>query len=121
MKLKVIKIHGRGNYWQECLMLEVLEDFNLGMNLVIKATAADSSEELLNCKDVYWFTEQDVKEGDLIWLYSCTGEDAFSVMNSGITIHTLFWGLPAAVWNDRTDYVVLSEAACVLSRSIAKT
>ncbi len=117
-KLKFIKILGKGNYWQECLVLEVLQDCNIGMHVVIKATFSDSSEEYLNCRDVYWFSQQNAKEGDLIWLYSCTGNDGVLIENSKITIHTLFWGLPAAIWSNGADVVVLAEATDVFGKTV---
>ncbi len=118
MKLELIKILSKGNYWQECLVLEVLQDCDLGMHVVIKANFRDNSGEYLDCKNVYWFSEQSAKEGDLIWLYSCTGKDDCLIRNSKITIHTLYWGLPGAIWHNGADVVVLTEAAQVCGKTV---
>jgi hypothetical protein len=120
MKLKLIKILGKGNYWQECLILEVLQDCDIGMHCLSRLTrvpAPNKSERAAECKDVYVFSNQSVRKGDLIWLYTCNGGDETVIQTAQITIYTFYWGLPGAVWNNE-DGIMLIEAADVTSKLV---
>ncbi len=55
MKLKVQKTYSKGNYRKECVVLEVLEDCEMGRHLVAKAGLSADGKEATRCKQTYWF------------------------------------------------------------------
>ena len=123
MKLKIKKIYGKGNYRNECVVLKVLEDCEMGRHLVAKAGLSDDGKEAMRCKQAYWFPDQQVKKGDFVWLYTrAAGVGELSIWSSTpkSTTYTFFWGLTAEVWDNEWDYIVITEAAMWSGKPVNK-
>ncbi len=114
MKLEVKKIYSKGAYRQECVVLKVLEDCEIGRYLISKAGFSDHGKVAVRCKQAYWFPDQKVKKGDFVWLYTrAAGAGEQDFWNSGpkATTYTFFWGLGMEVWDNEWEYIVIVEAA----------
>lgn len=124
MKLKIKKIYGKGNYRNECVVLKVLEDCDMGRHLISKAGFSDDGlNEVVRCKQAYWFPDLKVKKGDFVWLYTrapAAGEQ--DSWNSGpkSTTYTFFWGLDMEVWDKEWEYIVITEAAMWTGKPVGK-
>ncbi len=114
MKLKVRKIYSKGTYRQECVVLEALEDCEIGRYLISKAGFSEDGKVALRCKQAYWFPDQKVKKGDFVWLYTCAaraGEQNSWSSGPEATTYAFFWGLPMEVWDNDWEYIVIVKAA----------
>jgi hypothetical protein len=86
----------------------------MGRHLISKAGLSEDGKVDVRCKQAYWFSDQKVKKGDFVWLYTRAaraGEQ--NVWSSGpkATTYTFFRGLPMEVWDNEWEYIVIAGAA----------
>lgn len=89
MKLEIFEIKDRG-LPEERIVLKVNEPCDIGRYFVF--TTKVSSERKISIKvlDPFWFPDKEVKKGDLVVLYSKTGQSSFKVNEDQTTSHFYF-------------------------------
>jgi hypothetical protein len=111
-KLRLVKVHARGDQAKEFVELKVLEDCNLADYLVLDTTYNAEKNTITKnpsnkLRHVHWFARKDVKKGDAIYLRTCAGTASTQTQPNDTTIYTLYWGLKEPIWNDEGDKAVL--------------
>ena len=107
MKLHIRSFADAGSFEKERMTLKVLVDTDLGAYAVFFSLASSEGDATAGKKTAYWFPDAKVKAGDLIVLYSKTGERSTKQLTTGHTAHFFYWGLAKAIWN-------IPKAGCAL-------
>lgn len=63
----------------------------------------------IKIRHTYWFPDKNVNKGDLISVWTKSGENKKTTSKSGNPLHRFYWGLESAVWNDEGDCAILFE------------
>jgi len=109
MKAKIISIHSHGDFDKEYVLIQVLEDCDIGKFLVADSTYTSDSQISNKLRHTYWFPDRATEKGDLVSLWTKPGTNTTDKNSSGTTVHRFFWGLKTAVWNNEGDCAVLQE------------
>lgn len=109
MKVKIISLHNRGDFDKEYVLFRVLEDCDIGRYVLADSTYTSDGKVSNKLRHFYWFPDRAVKEGDLIALWTKSGESVITKNDSGTPVHRFFWELKTAIWNDDGDCAVLLE------------
>lgn len=104
MEIEVIKVEKNND--SERLVLQVLEDCNLGAYIVFDSTYNNGVRSNLH-RHSYIFPNQNVKANDYILLYTQQGDSNKYRNRSGTTTWEFFWGLDVNVWNNERDEILL--------------
>jgi hypothetical protein len=109
MNVKILSIHEQGNAEKEYVLLEVVEDCDLGHYGLADTTYTSDGAISNKLRHFFWFPDTDVKKGERIVLRTGIGTNDEYTTNSGKKVHRFFWGLRSAVWNNEGDAAVLFE------------
>ena len=104
VKIKEIIDHGHSD---ERIVLNVIEDIDIGEYLVMDTTYTKDGNVSNKVRHPYWFPDKKIKKGDLVILYSKKGTQSETKNQSGSTSHFFFWGLDSNVWNNDGDCALL--------------
>lgn len=108
MKLKITSIADRGNPEKERIVMRAMSTLDVGLYALVEAGYADSSVNTFT-KDVFWFPDKKIDEGDYVVLYTKSGNDSEKRLESGRRSHFFYWGKPSAKWGTRTMAPVLMQ------------
>lgn len=106
MKVKIRNVSDYDNHEKERLVLDVIEDTDIGEYLVLDTTYTAKGGVSNKARHPYWFPDKKVKKGDIVVLYTKRGKQS-STDNGTYTSHFFYWGLDSSVWNDEGDCAVL--------------
>lgn len=109
MDVKIISVHGQGDFDSEYVLLQVTADCDVGKYQLCDTTYTDDDKVSNKLRHTYWFPDKAVKKGDLVSLWTKSGKNTTAKNNSGTTIHRFYWGLGKAVWNNDGDCAVLQQ------------
>lgn len=109
MKVEIISVHNQGNYEEEYVLMRVLKDCDIGHYILADSTYTSEDKVSNKLRHTYWIPDKQVKEDDLISVWTKSGKNTTTTNASGETIHRFFWGLKTAVWNNKGDCAVLFE------------
>ncbi|MDD0841485.1 hypothetical protein [Pseudomonas sp. Gutcm_11s] len=107
MDLKILSVHGHGDHKEEYVLLEAIEDCDVGRFQLCDTTFTRDGKVSNKLRHTYWFPDKEVKKGDLISVWTKTGSDTTTKNKKGTPVHRFYWGLTKAVWNDDGDCAVL--------------
>ena len=93
MKIKFDSIKDAGSLEKERIIFKVLEPTNIGRYLVAKSTRVTDETFSSDIKDIKWFPDQDMKEGDLVVLYTKKGPKGNAINSDNSTTYFFYWGL----------------------------
>lgn len=105
MQVKIDKIINHGSDGER-IVLNVLEDTDIGKYLILDTTYTSSGKVSNKVRHPYWFPDKKVKKGDKVVLYTKEGSNK-SVQKTENTIHFFYWNLKSFVWNNEGDYALL--------------
>lgn len=107
--LKPIKVYYAGNYEQEQVVIEVCHDCYLSDYALVQIVR--NAEDLPNYACCHFLTFDDIElfEGDTVKVMTCHGEDHEEKALNGHTTHVLYWNLPAPVWKEDENEVMIME------------
>ncbi|MDE6507919.1 MAG: hypothetical protein K2L04_05610 [Alistipes sp.] len=108
--LVIHSIKGAGDIDQERVLFMVSEDCDLGVNIVALSRRINESSFSSNIKSLYWFPDKEVKKGDLVVLYTKSGESNSIINNNGKKTHFFYWGLSEPISVNKDTCVVLLTA-----------
>ena len=106
MRIKLTEIKDSGVLEKERFVFKVLQSGNLGIYMV--ATSKEIAENTFSSdvKNLYWLPDQEIKEGDLVVLYTKKGKKNSTVNKDGSTTYFYYWGL--------TESLSIVEKKCVI-------
>lgn len=107
MHLKVRSIHGHGDAAQEYVVIDVIEDCDIGSYMLADSTYLPNGNISNRLRHVYWLPDQKVKKGDTVFVWTGVGVPNSLPSQHGGTGYHLHWGLKDPVWNDTGDCAVL--------------
>jgi hypothetical protein len=111
MNLKISSFADAGNLDKERIVLNVLEDVDIGRFVLMRSRTNDGGDPISGTKDAYWFPDKGVKKGDLVVVYTKAGKPSTKAMASGNTAHFYYWQKKSAFWGPESGNVaVLLEA-----------
>lgn len=109
MKLKIISVHGHGDFDKEHVFLQALENCDIGKYALADSTYTDADHVSNKLRHFYWFADKEIKKGEYVSLWTGKGTNTVTKTDKGVPIHRFYWGLDKAVWNDTGDCAVLLE------------
>lgn len=108
MKVGINTIKSEGSADKEYVLLDVLEDCDIGEYLIADNTFTDKGTISNKLRHVYWFPDKKVKGGELVSLRTGKGKNTEVNNSDGVKVHRFFWNLESSVWNDNdADAAVL--------------
>ena len=107
MRIEIRSIADKGHYQKERLVLRIMADTDIGDYLVIQTGFVHGGVSVETYHS-YWFPYKSVSTGDLVVLYTKTGQENEKRLGSGKTAHFFYWGLEEAIWkfSDRASVVL---------------
>lgn len=107
MKFKIKGIREPGNLDKERVVIEILEDGNVG-TLIITSTSIQTENSVSpKIKNPYWVPDQDVKKGDLIVVYTKSGKKNTRVNEDNTSSYFFYIGIEEAVYGDSKNTPVV--------------
>lgn len=111
MKISVRKIHNKGDYSKEYVVLDVDERCDAGKYILADTTYLPNGNVSGKLRHMFWMPDGEVNKGDVIVVHTGSGKRTSTANKSGTTTHSFYWGLGASVWNDERDCACLIESA----------
>ena len=110
MRLKIIGIRDAGKLQDERVVFNVEGDGNVGRYVVMISHVTDEKRISAKVMDPYWFPDKEVKNGDLIVLYTKAGQYN-CVQNKDMSrSHFFYQGLIAPLHANSDSCVVLMDS-----------
>ncbi len=111
MKVRLAKILDYGDSENERILIEVLDDCDLGNYILALSNVVDENSISNKIESVYWLENKELKKGDIVIVY--TKRQGASIKkienNSGVTSFFLFWNLDTTLSNKQDKKVVCLE------------
>lgn len=107
MKFKINGLREPGNLEKERVVIEILEDGNVGTLIVASTKQQDEGSVSSGIKNSYWIPDQDVQKGDLIIIYTKAGKKNNRVNPSNSTSYFFYIGLETPLYNENDETVVV--------------
>ncbi len=107
MKLAIRIIKGRGDIQVERIVLEALENIQVGSYIVADTTYMNGDKVSNRLRHTFWIPDKLVDKGDLVVIYTKTGRDTTKTNDSGNKTHFFYWGLERTIWNKDEDVAVV--------------
>lgn len=102
MEIKVLRILNHGNQNEECVLLVVLHDCNIGNYELFDSTYTPDGALSNKVRHAYKFPDTDVKTDDYIAVWTKRGENRTE--HQGRDIYRYFYlNLDEPIWNDDGD------------------
>lgn len=106
MKVKIRGVVDGNNHKNEMLVIDVMEDTDMGQYLVMDSTYKPDGTVSNRFRHIYWFPPKKVKKGDIVILFTKKGED-ITDQEANQVVHFFYWNVESSVWNNAGDCVVL--------------
>ena len=123
MNIAIDYIKDPGNLDKERIVFAVKNDEQLGKYLIAESVLIENTRFSAKIKNVFWFPDQELKQGDLVVLYTKLGTNNINKNEDGSTTYFYYWGLSEPHLNDKKPCVVLFDASwevCAIQKSEAK-
>lgn len=111
MNIVIDYIKDSGNLDKERIVFAVKNDEQLGKYLIAESVLLENARFSARLKNVFWFPDQKLKQGDVVVLYTKTGNNNFNKNEDGSTTYFYYWGLSEPHLNDNKPCVVLFDAS----------
>lgn len=107
MTLKIENVADSDEFEKERVVLRVQDDDDIGHYAVFQTRLSDDGRALSGkIAACYWFPDKEVKTGDLVVLYTKSGERSEKKNESGTTSHFFYWGMTEPLWTKKTPTLV---------------
>ncbi|CRD54345.1 hypothetical protein [Stenotrophomonas indicatrix] len=107
-ELRLSSFADGGNLDKERLALNAKADLKVGDYAILLSKVSSTGKATSGAKQAFWFPDQDVKEGDVVILYTKKGVTATKDLSDGRIAHFFYWGMSEAIWtSDKVAAVVL--------------
>jgi hypothetical protein len=109
MNLSLVSFADSGNLERERVVLKVTGDDDVGTYIALCSESGEPRIASSGKNLAFWFPETAVKEGDIVVLYTKSGEESKKDIGDGHTAYFFYWGLPNPVWGTSDMALVLIE------------
>lgn len=110
MKIAIRGVVEPGNLEKERLVLRAEVDTDVGRFLVARNAYVAEGSVSDEIKNAFWLPDQSVEAGNLVVLYTKSGENRIRVNKDESKTHFLYLGLEQPIWSS-DDATVLIEIA----------
>lgn len=122
MKLKLDNILDAGNLEKERVSLKAGAAVNIGKYLLAKGTELDEKSVANRISDVFWIPDREIKDGDLVVIYSKKGKDTERKNDDGTMSYFFYLGAMSPQWvGKNTGALVLEISEWMFKKSTDKT
>lgn len=111
MNIAIDYIKDPGNLEKERIVFAVKNDEQLGKYLIAESYLLDNSRFSAKIRNTFWFPDQELKQGDVVVLYTKAGSNNTIKNEDGSTTYFYYWGLSEPHLNDNKPCVVLFDAS----------
>lgn len=117
MNLKLKSIAEKGNLEKERLVINVLNDADVGDYILMQTGMSDGNVNI-SIFGTYWFPNKSVKAGDIVVLYTKSGVNKDKDLDGSRKAHFFYWGKNADFWSKPEKAAVLAHAPTWSSASV---
>ena len=110
MMLKVTSIADRGDHEKERIVLRAALDIDVGDFAVFRSKLLEDNAISSDVTDTFWFPDKDIKNKDLVILYTKKGTSSQRVLPPEKTVHFYYWGKSTPLWSGSDHAPVLVHA-----------
>ena len=110
MNIAIDYIKNPGDLDKERIVFAVKNDEQLGKYLIAESVLTEDARFSARIKNVFWFPDQELKQGDVVVLYTKSCSNNTIKNEDGSTTYFYYWGLSEPHLNDNKPCVVLFEA-----------
>ncbi|HGG8853247.1 TPA: hypothetical protein ACJJ1B_004351 [Enterobacter roggenkampii] len=96
-----------GNIEKERLVLKATSDDEIGNYVLFDTTYLEDGRVSNEMRHSLWFPDREVKENDLIVVYTKAGKDSKLENKNGTSSHFFYMGLGNSIWNKNGDCAVI--------------
>jgi hypothetical protein len=107
MNLNIKEILEPGVSEKERIVFEVVGSDDVGTYLVFLTKETTPNHIQSSPKEVFWFPDQAIKSGDLVVLYTNSGNTTLTSNSDGTTSYFFHWGKSKSIINEPQDAVAL--------------
>ena len=107
MKFKIDGLKEPGNLDKARVVIQILEDGNVGKLLVATTTQQAEDRVSSKIKTPYWIPDQDVVKGDLVVIYTKNGKTNSRKNNNGSSSYFFYIGVEQPLYTEDTKTVVV--------------
>ena len=106
MLISINKLKGKGDLDDERLVMEAGMNLDVGDYAVFQ-TGYSNGGPTIKVHHAYWFPNKEVREGDLIILYTRAGSQHERRSEDGGTSHFYYWNKKSAIWDEPNTCPIL--------------
>jgi len=111
MKIKLVEIKDPGNKDKERIILKVLNETDLGNYLIAVSTEETDQTISTDLRNVKWLDDQPLKVGDLVVIYTKSGNKGKIENSDGSVSYFYYWSLEEPLGNINDAGVLLFETS----------
>jgi hypothetical protein len=111
MMLQISSFADPGVHEKERLVIKALADVDIGKHAVLCSNITADNMPTAGKKTAYWFPDGSVKSGDLVVLYTKSGQNSKKDIGDGHTAHFYYWGLEGTLWGTAKRTAVILRVA----------
>ena len=107
MTIEIKYAKDAGNIEKERLVLKATSDDEIGNYVLFDTTYLEDGRVSNEMRHSLWFPDREVKENDLIVVYTKAGKDSKLENKNGTSSHFFYMGLGNSIWNKNGDCSVI--------------
>jgi hypothetical protein len=108
MSFDITSIADAGDIDRERVVIKATTDGDIGRFAIFCAKRSSTGVALSgNVPKTFWFTDQKVKAGDFIVLYTKAGTRSSKTSDSGSTSYFFYWGWKTAIWDEKSKAALI--------------
>lgn len=111
MMLEISSFADPGVHEKERLIIKALADVDIGKYAVFWSNIASNNSPTAGQKTAYWFPDSAIKSGDLVVLYTKSGQPSKKDIGDGRTAHFYYWELEGTLWGTGAKTAVVLAVA----------
>lgn len=107
MKFNLQGLKNPGDVEKERVVIEILEDGNVGQLLVASTIQADDNSVSPRISNPYWIPDQDVKKGDLVIVYTKSGQKSNRKNETDSYSYFFYIGMDSSIYDESNKTTVV--------------
>ena len=107
MTAEITGVKGAGDFQRERVVLRAKTNTDIGQTVVLCAPADGENIFPKAMEFAFWFPDNSVKKGDIIVLYTKSGEDRIKANANGTKSYFYYWGLTSPIWKEDENAAVV--------------
>jgi len=120
MRVEIRGVIDYGILDSERVVLDILEDSNIGHYMLLDTSYTHHNKPSRKIQHTYKFQNQQVKEGDIVILYTKAGKDSIQQNSYAIT-YSFYWNLDSCVWGNADDCALIVHFDSFMHKKVVET